>query len=440
MSVRFLFVSLSVIVGVSSARSASAQTTPPSDPHAQHQPQPADPHAQHTTEHTMLFETRGASGTAWLPSASPMYAVQREAGRWQFMVHGSAFLQYLRESGDRGSDQTGSINWLMGMARRPVGDGRVGMRGMVSLEPWTIRGCGYPDLLATGEACDGEPIHDRQHPHDLVMELAAEYDRPLRGSVRWQLYAGLAGEPALGPVAYPHRLSAMPNPIAPIAHHWLDATHITFGVVTTAIYGQRWKVEGSAFNGREPDEHRKNVDLDALDSVSGRVWWTPTALIAVQVSAGHLREAEPGHDSSGPRVDVRRITASVSIHDTRANDGFWATTIAWGQNEEDGEVANAILAESHLAFGDRQSWFGRAEWAQKSAHDLDIHGSDDRFSVAKFQAGYARYFKQTRGLQPGIGASVSVGVVPRALEPSYGRTANAGVAVFLTLRPARHPM
>ena len=128
---------------------------------------------------------------------------------------------------------------------------------MFSLEPWTIAGCGYPDLLATGEACNGEPIHDRQHPHDLIMELAAEYSRPLAGARHgWQLYGGLAGEPALGPAAFPHRLSSMPNPLAPIAHHWLDATHITFGVVTAGVSSRAWKVEGSVFNGREPDDQR----------------------------------------------------------------------------------------------------------------------------------------------------------------------------------------
>ena len=104
--------------------------------------------------------------------------------------------------------------------------------------------------------CEGDTIHDRQHPHDLFMELAADYDRPLRGSLRWQVYAGLAGEPALGPISFPHRASAIANPVAPIAHHWLDATHITFGLVTAGVYDRRWKGELSLFNGREPDEER----------------------------------------------------------------------------------------------------------------------------------------------------------------------------------------
>ena len=126
-------------------------------------------------------------------------------------------------------------------------------------------------LYEPGEMCEGDTIHDRQHPHDVFMALAAEYDRPLRGSLRWQIYAGLAGEPALGPGGFPHRASALSNPVAPIGHHWLDSTHIAFGVVTAGVYHRRWKAEISVFNGREPDASRADLDLGPLDSVSGRV-------------------------------------------------------------------------------------------------------------------------------------------------------------------------
>jgi len=235
---------------------------------------------------------REGSGTSWLPDDTPMYAIHRQAGTWTLMAHGNAFLQYLRESGDRGGDQGGSINWFMGMADRNLASGHLGLRGMISLEPWTIRGCGYPDLLASGEVCQGATIHDQQHPHDLFMELAATYDRPLAGHIRLQLYGGPVGEPALGPTAFSHRISAMPNPLAPITHHWFDATHITYGVVTTGVYGKQWKAEASVFNGREPDENRTNFDFGALDSWSGRVSFLPTNRWALQVSAGHLTEAE----------------------------------------------------------------------------------------------------------------------------------------------------
>ncbi len=388
---------------------------------------------------TMLFSPREASGTSWLPDSTRMYGISQQAGRWQLMWHGNAFAQLLYESGDRGETQAGSINWFMGMARRELAGGTFGFRGMLSAEPASIAGCGYPDLLATGEACEGAAIHDRQHPHDLFMEAAAEYERPIKGTLRWQAYAGLAGEPTLGPAAYPHRLSAMPNPLAPISHHWLDATHITFGVVTAGIFDRKWKAEGSVFNGREPDEHRWDLDLAALDSVSGRFWFMPAPTIALQVSAGHLAEAEAGHDG-GARIDVDRVTASATLHWPVRGTDLWATTVAWGMNRVEGESTNAFLLESNLTREDRHTWFGRFEVVGKPAHDLDMHGTEDVFTVAKLQGGYTRYFRAWHSLQPGIGGSASLGFVPQSLEPQYGGRVNPGLAIFVTMRPAKHGM
>ena len=395
----------------------------------------AHQHMQMGHEQEMAMRpAREGSGTSWLPDETPMYGVHRQAGPWTLMAHGNAFLQYLRESGDRGSDQAGSINWFMGMADRRAGDGHLGLRGMISVEPWTIRGCGYPDLLASGEVCRGEAIHDRQHPHDLFMELAATYDRPLAGDIRLQVYGGPVGEPALGPTAFPHRISAMPSPLAPITHHWLDATHITYGVVTGGVYGKRWKAETSLFNGREPDEERTNIDFAAMDSWSGRIWFLPTARWALQFSGGRLAEAESGHDE-GPRIDVNRVTASATYHRAFRTDSIWATTIAWGRNQEPGaDATNALLAETNVTFDERDTWFGRFELSQKSGHDLAIE-SHDLSTVAKLQAGYTRYFNTWNGLKPGLGGGLSAGIVPDSLESVYGRRVNLGLAVFVTLRP-----
>jgi hypothetical protein len=382
---------------------------------------------------------REGSGTSWLPDETPMYAVHSQYGGWMLMAHGNGFLQYLHESGRRGDDQAGSINWFMGMADRQVGDGHLGLRAMLSLEPWTIRGCGYPDLLASGELCQGEAIHDRQHPHDLFMEVASEYDRPLARGVRLQVYGGPVGEPALGPVAFPHRVSAMPNPLAPITHHWLDATHITYGVVTGGVYGTRWKAETSLFNGREPDEHRTNFDFAALDSWSGRLWFLPTPRWALQVSAGTLREAEANADG-GPRRDVKRVTASATYHRAFAEGTIWATTVGWGRNAEPGEDAtNALLVETNLTVAEEDAWTGRFELSRKSGHDLAIE-RHDLFTVARLQGGYTRYFGAWNQLKPGVGAALSAAVVPGSLKDAYGSRVNAGFALFVTLRPGARGM
>jgi hypothetical protein len=377
---------------------------------------------------------RDGSGTSWLPDETPTYARHRQSGSWMLMLHANGFLQYLKETGDRGSDQVGSINWVMGMAQRDAGAGKLMLRGMVSAEPWTIRGCGYPDLLATGEECDGEAIHDRQHPHDLFMELAAQYTRPLAGGVQLQLYGGPVGEPALGPVAFMHRISALPNALAPITHHWFDSTHITYGVATVGVFTPTWKAEASLFNGREPDEHRKDFDVAAMDSWSGRVWFMPSSRWALQLSGGRLNEAEAGH-AGGPRVDVDRVTASVTYHHPTLENTLWATTLGWGRNSEAGEATNALLAESSVTFRDRDAFFGRLEWAEKSGHDLVVSPGHELFDVAKLQGGYTRYLATWHGWAPGAGAAFSVGFVPESLRPDYGSRANAGFSVYLTLRP-----
>ena len=256
-----------------------------------------------------------------------MSGVHRVWGRWEAMFHGIVFVEFLVEPGDRhrtggfSTHQVGSANWFMTAARRRLSSGWIGVRGMVSLEPWTLEDCGYISFLATGETCDRDTIHDRQHPHDAVMELAAEYDRPLGGSLRWQVYGGLAGEPALGPPGFPHRLSAQLNPIAPIAHHWLDSSHVTFGLVTTGIYRRTWKAEVSAFNGREPDEHRADLDLGPLDSLSARLSVAPGAQVVMQVSAAHLEEAEFEFPPQ-PRTDVDRVTASATVHRPLSDGGY----------------------------------------------------------------------------------------------------------------------
>jgi YHS domain-containing protein len=430
----FSFLPFAAVVGYLAfgAAPASAQPPPPADPSPQHD-HAAAPTQEHAADEMPM--TREGSGTAWLPDATPMYAIHWQRGAWQLMAHENVFGQFLHESGDRGDDQVGSINWAMGMAQRNVGNGRVMFRGMFSAEPWTIGGCGYPDLLASGEQCNGEKIHDRQHPHDLVMEISTAYDAPLKGPVRWQVYGGPVGEPALGPVAYPHRISAIPNPLAPIAHHWLDSTHITFGVITGGVYGARWKAETSVFNGREPDEKRADFDFGPLDSMSGRLWFLPTSKLALQVSAGRLIEAEPS-ERGGPGIDVSRATASVTYHRTSGEGNIWATTIGWGRNEESGRGSNAFLIETNLTSQDRDTWFGRFDAVSKTAHDLALADSEEAFTVAKLQGGYTRYLTTWSGLKPGVGATLSAGFVPDSLKGAYGGRVNAGFGVFMTLRPA----
>ena len=386
---------------------------------------------------------RDGSGTAWLPDASPMYAWHRMAGSWMLMFHDNAFVHYVREGSARGSKQFGSTNWAMGMARRTLAGGNLTLRAMMSIEPATVGRCGYPDLLATGERCNGQPLHDRQHPHDLFMEVALAYDRAVTSNLAIQVYGGPVGEPALGPVAFPHRPSALNNPFAPIAHHWLDATHIAFGVVTGGLYGRRWKLEGSLFNGREPDEFRYGIDLNSLNSYSGRLWILPTEHWAVQASVGRLNEAERDA-AGGPPLNVTRSTASITY--ARSSEArSVAAMVAWGANIEEGKATHALIGEGNLTLGEKNALFARAELNGKTGHDLVLSPAsailqEQTFTLAKVALGYSRSLGKVLGFTPGIGASLSLSIMPADLEPYYGSTAAAGFAIMASLRPPKMPM
>jgi hypothetical protein len=370
-----------------------------------------------------------------------MHALHGEVGQWESMLHGSLYVHYLDDGGDRGRRQFGSTNWAMGMARRPVLGGDLTLRAMLSADPLTADECGYPDLLATGEFCDEEPLHDRQHPHDVFMELTAVYERAIADSLAVQLYAGPVGEPAIGPVAFPHRISSFPNPIAPIGHHWLDSTHIAFGVVTGGIYARAWKAEASLFNGREPDGERYDLDLDALDSYAARVWLLPSEGWALQVSAARLNEAEV-HTAGGPRIDLTRVTASATYHRPFGRSGLWASTLAWGQNREGGQGTHALLLETELNMAERDLVYGRLEVVEKTGHDLVLPEELEqrRFTVGKVGFGYLRQLTPKGGLAPGVGIGVTLARVPAGLEPFYGSRSPAGLQLFFRLRPAPMPV
>jgi hypothetical protein len=384
--------------------------------------------------------TRMGSGTAWLPDASAMRAWHFMAGSWMLMVHGDAFLQYDHQGGPRGADQLGSINWGMLMAMRQVGGGTLHLHGMASAEPLTIGARGYPLLLQSGETYRGEPLHDRQHPHDLFMELSALYERPISRRLGVMVYVAPVGEPAIGPVAYMHRPSALNDPFAPLAHHWTDATHITYGVVSAGLFTRHVKLEGTLFNGREPDEDRYDFDFHPLDSYGGRLSVNPTPHWALSASYGYLKEPE----ALNPNENQHRVGASI-LHTVRlGRQGEWASALVYGANKHvaaagrvTGPWEHSVVAESNLQLDQANSVFGRVEYVRKSAEELSLGEAfhDEEFDIGTFALGYIREFARFRGATFGLGVRGALNLIPGALESSYGSRTPVGVAVFLRVRP-----
>ena len=364
--------------------------------------------------------TREASGTSWEPQASPMEGFHWMAGDWMLMAHGFADIVYDNQGGKRGDEKFYSANMAMVMAQHPVGAGKFGLRTMLSLEPATIGSDGYPLLLQTGETSDGKtPLIDRQHPHDLFMELALTYSHPINDDSTAFAYFGFPGEPALGPATFMHRFSGMDIPEAPITHHWLDSTHITYGVGTLGYIWKNVKIDGSIFTGREPDEERWNFDKPKFDSYSVRLSFNPTEAWAFQVSCGWLNSPE----QLEPKVDTERITASVSYHKSwKAN--HWQTTFAWGQNRNDpGEVLDGFLLESTVCFHNTHTIFGRAERVDKD--ELFLSSSplaDSVFTVNKVSLGYIYDFPKFKHVTFGVGGLGSAQFLPSSLDSAYGDT------------------
>lgn len=355
------------------------------------------------------------SGTARLPAAEgPMRGAMIHAGEWMLMAHGYAWGVVTEQGGPRGDDMAFVQSMAMLMADRDLSDRvHLQLRAMGSLEPAMGRR-GYPNLMATGETANGRPLVDRQHPHDLFMELAARVDYRLGNDTSLFLYGGPVAEPALGPSAFMHRGSARYQPLSPISHHWFDSTHITYGVVTAGISAPRVQLEGSWFKGREPDEARWNIDPLRLDSWSVRGTWTPSPFVAVQLSHGRLKSPEVLHGGE----DENRTTASVQW----ARRGL-ATTLAWSRKDrQPGAVLDALLAEATWEIDPRHAVFGRIEHVANDElfPDHSDPNHDRIFRVTKAEGGYAYRLPIAGPLGVALGGSVAAYAKPSALDAAYG--------------------
>ena len=368
---------------------------------------------------------REASGTSWQPDTTPHAGVHATYGEWQTMYHALFNFTYDHQGGPRGADKTFANGMFMGMAQRRLGDGTFGLRAMLSPDPF-MGPSGYPLLLATGETADGRThLVDRQHPHELFMELAATYSYDITKNSSVFLYAGLPGEPALGPPAFMHRLSGMDMPEAPITHHWLDSTHIMFGVVTAGVVLDTWKFEASAFKGREPDQYRYDIEAPRLDSFSGRISWNPIRELSLQVSYGHLHSPE----QLEPDRNEDRFTMSAIYTQPFGKDNVWSTTAAWGRKiVKPGNTLDGFILETAAIFKKTYTVFARAERVQEDelVHDAPI------YTVNKVSIGGIYDFYRTDHAKFGIGGLVSFYGLPGDLKPLYGDPTSA--MAFLRLK------
>jgi len=366
------------------------------------------------------------SGTSRLPATEgEMHGLHAMAGDWMLMAHATTALVYSDQGGPRGDRELFVPSMAMFGAERDLSHwGHLALRSMLSLEP-LMGQRGYPNLFATGETAHGVPLVDRQHPHDLFMELSARIDFGVGGDNAVYLYGGPVAEPALGPSAFMHRASARYLPLAPISHHWFDSTHISYGVVTAGFASPMIRFEASAFRGREPDENRWDIERPALDSWSGRITWTPTSHWALQVSHGFLKAPEAQH----PGENERRTTATIQY----AAGGFSAMAGFAAKNREPGPTLTAWTAEANWDLAAHHSLFGRVENVANDELFNPGHPLHDRaFRVTKAEVGYAWRTPLTRDVNLAIGGTAMAYAKPAALDAYYGG-APLGFTLFVRL-------
>jgi hypothetical protein len=371
-----------------------------------------------------LLQQRETSGTDAEPASTPHEMLMGEKAGWMLMLHGEIFITDVQQTGPRGRDKLFSTNWIMPMARRKLGNGVVTFRTMLSLEPATISHRRYPELFQQGETAFGRPIVDGQHPHDFFMEVAALYDYKLGENTMLSFYAAAMGDPAMGPLAYPHRTSASENPMATLGHHLQDSTHILDDVITVGLTHKNLRIEASGFHGREPDEYRWDLDSGKIDSWSSRVTVNPARNWSGQFSIGQLHSPE----ALVPAENLRRMTGSV-MYNRPIRDGNWASLLLWGRNQSlsDGNVGNGYLLESSLRFHNINNAWTRIESADRTnellvgENPLPTNFTEKYFTrVQSYTAGYDREVGRIAHVSTAIGGQATWYGVPDVLRPSYG--------------------
>jgi hypothetical protein len=386
--------------------------------------------------------SRDGSGTSWLPDASPMYGYMIHANGWMFMFHGDIFIRYNRQdlgsAGSRGGEKWDAPDMLMAMGQKQVGkNGLFHFNTMFSTDAIIAGGSGYPLLFQTGESWHGYPLVDRQHPHDLFSELSVSYAYAISKKADISVYVGYPGEPALGPVTFMHRPSGAFMPDAPISHHWADATHITFGVATIGLRYSKFKLEGSSFTGREPDEDRYNFDKPLFDSWSGRLLFNPSPNWVFQVSHGFIKSPEALH----PNEDIDRNTASATyVVPFAKKSTYFSATALWGQNKIAGQdPSNSFLAEAMMKWK-RTNIYTRYEWVQKTSEELNLDPllfepvKQHPVNAATLGAGYD--LLTFAHITVVCGGQFTFNFTPADLQNLYGNTPVAG-EIYLHFYPAR---
>ena len=396
-----------------------------------------DPPARFTKTLFGLPRARLGSGTSWLPDSSPLYAVIPHIGRWGFMLHGNVYAGFSHYNSRRGWNRFMGRNTLMGALFRTFKSSELLGRLALSLEPLTIGSRGYPQILQTGQQSDGTLIHDRMYALDFFRELALTYNWKVTENWAALVYAAAAGEPALGPVTFTQRVSASPDPLAPLGFRAQENSHASFGVLTVGAYTRALKIEASWFNGEVPGKKRYGIYFRKPDSYAVRVSYNPGISWSLQLSYGFSERPV----ASEPDRSDHRLSASFSYTNWLGADAGLACTVSLAQRVTTRDYAStALLAEFYRNFDGHHALFGRGELMQKDGLELELErASKRRYAVGTLAGGYIYYLTPLVSVVPGFGARFSINPMDGELVNDYGRRVPVGIMVFAQLRTAALP-
>ena len=208
----------------------------------------------------------------------------------------------------------------------------------------------------------GEGYIDRRHPHTLVHELVGTGNFTIR-SLRMSVTAGKGFVPF-------GTDDPMSRPFVkyPVNHHLAQV--LERGIISAALGGGTFVIEGALFNGDEPESPYDLPNWDRFgDSWSARVTARPIPKFEFQASMARVESPE---HASGEVLDHRKLSASARYE----SRGTYALA-EWARTREGEGSATAFTFNSMLAEGSiRVRTFtlaARAERTRRPEHERSLN-------------------------------------------------------------------
>ena len=344
---------------------------------------------------------RESSGTAWQPDSSGHSGLMGSGGEWTLMGHGVLNLVYDHQGGRRGDDKAFASGMLMGMARRPLGNGTLQLKAMVSPDPLMGKS-GYPLLLASGETANGE-----DHLSTASTRMTSSWScrrRCRRPSGRRAVSSCTPGCRASRRSGRRRssREAILESPEAPISTMARFDAH------------QLWRGDGG-----------RGVSTGSSLSLAGSTAASPTSTAGTSRPASSIRPPrgcrgtrpircrckaagrfiEP--EQLEPGVDQSRWSASALFARDIAPEWKLAGTLAWGRKsvKHHGEWLNddamSPRPRSSTALDDVRAWRDDRNRELVEGEGDEEHGTAHR--VGKISAGAVRDFRLAKHLSLGVG-------------------------------------